>query len=168
MAIEEHSREFADLELIVFFCLTPSRSQLNWAGLHSGAPGAAIASIRFSEDAFLGGKRHIMHKKIIAVFGILLAASVSASAVTIVHAGSLIDGVSGEMREQVSVVIDRERIVAVEEGFLASDSDDTLVDLSSYTVLPGLMDMHIHLRSQHSRTSYTERFFMNEADYALQ
>ena len=33
--------------------------------------------------------------------------------------------------------------------------------------LPGLMDMHTHLMSQHSKDSYTERFFMDQADYAL-
>ena len=33
--------------------------------------------------------------------------------------------------------------------------------------MPGLMDMHTHLMSQHSKDSYTERFFMEQADYAL-
>ena len=33
--------------------------------------------------------------------------------------------------------------------------------------MPGLMDMHTHLQSQHSKDSYTERFFMDQADYAL-
>jgi len=28
------------------------------------------------------------------------------------------------------------------------------------------MDMHTHLMSQHSKDSYTERFFMDQADYA--
>ena len=36
-----------------------------------------------------------------------------------------------------------------------------------HTVMPGLMDMHTHLQSQHSKDSYTERFFMEQADYAL-
>ena len=33
--------------------------------------------------------------------------------------------------------------------------------------MPGLMDMHTHLMSQHSKESYTERFFMDQAEYAL-
>ena len=33
--------------------------------------------------------------------------------------------------------------------------------------MPGLMDMHTHLQSQHSKDSYTEQFFMDQADYAL-
>lgn len=33
--------------------------------------------------------------------------------------------------------------------------------------MPGLMDMHTHLMGQHSKDSYTEKFFMEESDYAL-
>ena len=33
--------------------------------------------------------------------------------------------------------------------------------------MPGLMDMHTHLSSQMSKKSYTERFFMTEAEVAL-
>ena len=36
------------------------------------------------------------------------------------------------------------------------------------TVMPGLMDMHVHLSSQHGGPqTYLERFSLNEADYAL-
>ena len=44
---------------------------------------------------------------------------------------------------------------------------DRLIQLTEHTVMPGLMDMHTHLMSQHSKDSYTERFFMDQADYAL-
>ena len=34
-------------------------------------------------------------------------------------------------------------------------------------VVPGLMDMHTHLMSQHSKEAYTEKFFMEDSEYAL-
>ena len=89
------------------------------------------------------------------------------SAATIIHAGRLIDGRHGEPRAQVSIVIDDGKIKKVEAGYVAAQAGDTVIDLKEYTVLPGLMDMHTHLMSQHSKDSYTDKFFMEQADYAL-
>src|SRR5262245_45900205 len=97
--------------------------------------------------------------------GWLLAGSCPAA--TIIHAGRLIDGRSDQPRMEVSIVIDGGRIVRVAAGYARPAAEDKLIDLREYTVLPGLMDMHTHLQSQHSKESYTERFFMDQADYAL-
>src|SRR4029077_19064614 len=59
------------------------------------------------------------------------------------------------------------KIARVAAGYLPVDEDDTLILLKEHTVMPGLMDMHTHLMAQHSKDSYTERFFMEQADYAL-
>ncbi|MCY2964037.1 MAG: amidohydrolase family protein [Planctomycetota bacterium] len=99
-----------------------------------------------------------------------LAASVSAGdlyASTIIHAGRFIDGRGGDPQTEVSIVIDDGRITRIEKGYVAAKEGDRLIRLVDRTVLPGLMDMHTHLMSQHSKDSYTERFFMDQADYAL-
>ncbi len=88
-------------------------------------------------------------------------------AATIIHAGRLIDGRNPEPRSQVSVVIDEGKIKAIEAGYSKPKDGDTVIDLKDYTVLPGLMDMHTHLIAQHSKDSYTEKFFLEQADYAL-
>src|SRR5262245_50987248 len=90
-----------------------------------------------------------------------------ASAATIIHAGRLIDGKSEQPRTEVSLVIDGGKIVKVAAGYVPPQQGDKIIDLKDCTVLPGLMDMHTHLQSQHSKDSYTERFFMDQADYAL-
>lgn len=90
-----------------------------------------------------------------------------ADAATIIHAGTLIDGVSDAPRTEVSIVIVDGAIESVEEGYIALNPDDTIVDLKEHTVMPGLMDMHVHLSSQHSKDSYTEDFFMNPTDLVL-
>jgi len=85
----------------------------------------------------------------------------------IIHAGGLIDGRSAELRKEVTITIDGGRITAVTPGYLPAKEGDQLIQLTEYTVMPGLMDMHTHLMSQHSKDSYTEKFFMDQADYAL-
>jgi imidazolonepropionase-like amidohydrolase len=93
--------------------------------------------------------------------------AVHAHAATIIHAGRLIDGRSNSPRTEMSIVIEGGRIAQVVEGYVKPKEGDRLIKLTGQTVLPGLMDMHTHLMSQHSKDSYTERFFMDQADYAL-
>src|SRR5262245_55259966 len=93
--------------------------------------------------------------------------SATASAATIIHAGRLIDGKNGQLQPEMTVVIEEGRITSVSSGYAKPAANDKLIDLREYTVLPGLMDMHTHLMSQHSKDSYSERFFMDQADYAL-
>jgi imidazolonepropionase-like amidohydrolase len=89
------------------------------------------------------------------------------SAATIIHAGRLIDGRNDEVQTEMSIVIENDTITEVVAGFLKPAESDKLIDLSEHTVMPGLMDMHTHLMGQHSKDSYTEKFFMEESDYAL-
>lgn len=97
----------------------------------------------------------------------LWAISSIARSATIIHAGILIDGRNDQPAKQMSIVVDQGRILRIEGGYVAAGKDDKLINLKDYTVMPGLMDMHTHLQSQHSKDSYTERFFMEQADYAL-
>ena len=86
---------------------------------------------------------------------------------TIIHAGRLIDGQADQPRREMSIVVEGGRIASIESGYREPREGDKLISLREHTVLPGLMDMHTHLQSQHSKESYTERFFMDQADYAL-
>ena len=90
-----------------------------------------------------------------------------APARTIVYAGSLIDGRADTVRHAVTVTIEADRITAITEGYAAAAAGDTVIDLKNATVMPGLMDLHVHLDGQQSPTSYTEGFYLNPGDYAL-
>jgi imidazolonepropionase-like amidohydrolase len=97
-----------------------------------------------------------------------LSVASPAFAKILVHAGSLIDGRADTVRKNVTVVVQGDRIEAVADGFLAPGTDDTVVDLKSATLMPGLMDMHVHLSGEQSgQAGYAERFYLNPADVAL-
>lgn len=86
---------------------------------------------------------------------------------TIIHCGALIDGASDDIAKKVSVVISEGKISEVSKGFTKPGNDDIVIDLSGYTVLPGLMDMHVHLSGESNPKRYMERFTMDLDDYAF-
>ena len=101
----------------------------------------------------------------LAALAALLPAG-AASAATLIHAGRLVDGVSAAPRERVTIVVEGDRIQGIEGGFRAPGSGDEVVDLAQATVMPGFMDMHVHLTSEHSRTSELDSLKKGEADRA--
>ncbi len=96
---------------------------------------------------------------------LLLAAP--AGAATLIHAGRRVATAAGAVRERVTIAVDGERIAAVVAGSRAPAPGDTLIDLSDATVMPGLMDMHVHLTGEQSRRSELDAVKMGEADRAL-
>lgn len=96
---------------------------------------------------------------------VLIAGNVSAD--TLIHAGRLINGESDSALTEMTVRVDGSRIKAIESGYVAAGPGDTVIDLKNHTVMPGLMDMHVHLTHQYTEDSRLNRFITNEADYAI-
>lgn len=96
---------------------------------------------------------------------VLLAGT--AQSATLIHAGKLITADSDKVLTQHTVVVENDKIVAVESGYKTPANGDQVIDLKNHTLMPGLMDMHTHFSTQMSPGTYTEDFFLNEADVAL-
>ena len=86
---------------------------------------------------------------------------------TFIHAGFLFDGTSGELAEEKTIVVEDGRIVSVRDGFQRPASGAELIDLSDMTVLPGLIDLHVHLEGESNPNRYVEAFTMNPEARAL-
>lgn len=86
---------------------------------------------------------------------------------TLVHTGTLIDGISDKVQNNITLVVEKGRIAALEKGFTAAKPNDTIIDLKNKFVLPGLMDMHTHLSGQTEKAGYLKRFQLYPAEQAL-
>lgn len=82
-----------------------------------------------------------------SALALVLCAAPAMAHDVVVHAGRLIDGVDKSERTNVSILIHDDRIVGVENGFVSPASAD-VIDLSHSTVLPGLIDCHVHITGQ--------------------
>ena len=84
-----------------------------------------------------------MVKKLICLAALLTSAAASAQTYA-VQAGRLIVNASEPERGPSTVIVENGRIAAVESGFVAPPGA-TVVDQRNRTVMPGLIDAHVHL-----------------------
>ncbi len=89
-----------------------------------------------------------------------------ASRTTFVYCGQLLDVRTGRLLPERTVVVEGGTIREVKAGYTRPRQERS-IDLRGHTCMPGLMDMHTHLSSQMSRTSYADNFTKNPGDYAF-
>ena len=65
--------------------------------------------------------------------------------VTYIQAGALLDRPGKQPRGASTIVVRDGKVAEVRDGFVAPEAGATLVDLKDKFVLPGLIDMHVHL-----------------------
>ncbi|MDE3145449.1 MAG: amidohydrolase family protein, partial [Bacteroidota bacterium] len=70
----------------------------------------------------------------------LLFAQTTFAQRTILHCGKLIDVKQLQVLKEMSVIIEGNKIVDVEKGYVAANANDKIIDLKNKTVMPGLID----------------------------
>jgi imidazolonepropionase-like amidohydrolase len=85
---------------------------------------------------------------------------------TFLHCGQLIDVEHLKVLKEKTIVVEGNKIVDVLDGYAKAGSNDKTVDLKNSTVMPGLMDMHVHVESETSPNRYLDGFTQNDADVA--
>ncbi|WBA42094.1 amidohydrolase family protein [Hymenobacter canadensis] len=88
---------------------------------------------------------------------------------TYLHCGRLLDMRSnGRAQTEMTLVVEKGLVLAVERGYTTPPSaTDKVIDLKNRTVLPGLIDCHVHLESETSKDQYLKEFTQNPADVAF-
>lgn len=86
---------------------------------------------------------------------------------TLIHCGNLLDVKSGKLQPATTIIVRGDTIEAVVAGFSPATDSDSIIDLKGTTVLPGLIDMHVHLEGETRKGEELDMFTLNEADIAF-
>jgi imidazolonepropionase-like amidohydrolase len=85
------------------------------------------------------------------------------------HCGKVLDVQSGTILDNQTILVSKTKIIKISEGFISKvNPDDVEVDLKNKYILPGLIDLHVHIESEQNSRSYVSGYTDNEADVALQ
>lgn len=88
---------------------------------------------------------------------------------TYLHCGKILDTQSGKMISNKTIVISGTKITKILDGFVSkANPQDVEIDLKSKFVLPGLIDMHVHIEKEYGVGTYGSKYTENEADVAFE
>jgi imidazolonepropionase-like amidohydrolase len=85
---------------------------------------------------------------------------------TYIHCGKLIDGVANSPQSEVTIIVESNKITGIEKGYTTGTLADQVIELKNKTVMPGLIDCHVHLEDEFTKTSALDRFRFTDADVA--
>ena len=85
-----------------------------------------------------------------------------------IHCGTLIDVERKDVLKEKTIIIDGNKILEVKNGYASAPNDAEVINLKDMTVMPGLMDMHVHIEHESRPKTYEEKFRLEDTDVALE
>jgi imidazolonepropionase-like amidohydrolase len=104
-------------------------------------------------------------KKIILLFIAFIFTNALIAQNTYILCGKLIDTKSGKIHKEKTIVVNNKKIVDIKDGYIMPKSA-TLIDLRDKVVMPGLIDMHVHLEMEYDDKTRIRKYILDEADVA--
>ena len=83
------------------------------------------------------------------LFSLLFLLSLPISAFNVIYTSEYIDVLNEKVILDSSITIDKGLIVSIDSGYIEVDKTNSLIDLRGYTLMPGLMDMHVHFGQEY-------------------
>ncbi len=105
-----------------------------------------------------------MKKIFLVLFAILIAQNISAQT-SYILCGKLVDTKSGKIYKEKTIVVKGNKIAEVKDGYIMPKSAN-LIDLRDKFVMPGLIDMHVHLEMEYDDKTRINKYILDEADVA--
>lgn len=102
----------------------------------------------------------------VAVLCLMSLATTAAGQLTIIHAGQLLAIPGREVQQEQSIVIRNGEIENIVPGFVTS-ADADILDLTDRFVLPGLIDLHVHITMEPRPKEHLRVVTETDADLAL-
>jgi len=110
-------------------------------------------------------RRHFARALMLVFFAVASSAQQdSAKATAVIHAGRLIDVRTGRVTVNAYIRIAKDRIVGLADS---APADIPTIDLSEYTVVPGLIDCHAHVLGNPKDQSSASGLRMSSAQKAI-
>src|SRR5688572_12777904 len=109
----------------------------------------------------------LMKKALIVFFSFAACFNLYAQK-TYIWCGTLIDGVSNEAKKNMTIIVEKNKIISVETGFSQPPGSEKTIDLKSVTVTPGWIDMHVHVEHETRKGNVVDRFILNPPDIAFE
>jgi imidazolonepropionase-like amidohydrolase len=106
-------------------------------GLHRAPPAANLAT----------NEGVTMRYLLVGIAATLAVTGVADAETVIIHAGRLISDASSAAAGPSTITVIDGKITAISSGLKPAEPGVKLIDLSTKTVLPGLIDSHVHLSS---------------------
>lgn len=85
-----------------------------------------------------------------------------------VQCGQIFDSATGQLLSEKTIVVSGTEIKSVLDGYRTGGAEDQIIDLQNKYVLPGLIDMHVHIEGEFGPRTYMKRFSDNDADTAFE
>lgn len=89
------------------------------------------------------------------------------SQTTYIYCGELLTMASDKVQKEMTIIIEGAEIRSIKKGYIDATDTVSVINLKNKTILPGFMDMHVHIEHESNPNRYLNRFTKNEADMAL-
>jgi imidazolonepropionase-like amidohydrolase len=104
-----------------------------------------------------------------AILATLFISSITYSQDYYLHCGKTLNTQSGKETSNQTIIVSKNKIIRIQDGFVSkTNPEDIEIDLKNKYVLPGLIDLHVHIEGEQNTHSYVSKYLDNEADIAFQ
>ena len=107
-------------------------------------------------------------KKLLLVCVVLFTIQGLIAQNTYILAGKLLNVATGKIESKKTIVVHENKIIEVFDGYVQPRNKiDKVINLKDKVVMPGLIDMHVHIEQEFNPRTRLERYILNEADIAF-
>ena len=102
-----------------------------------------------------------MKKQLFFLLTSFLIAQILFAQRTLIYCGKLIDPKFLTVQTEMTILVSGNLVLDVQKGYTVAGPGDKQIDLKNRTVMPGLIDTHVHLGFQTRKEGFLNSFLEN-------